>query len=630
MNNLRSLVARSAQRFPDNPALLAPGRRPVTYDGLLVQVEQLVAALQCHGIGPSTRVAVVLPNGPEMAVACLAVAACASCAPLNPGYQEAEFRFYLQDTGARFLLLHRDDQGPARAAAQALGVTLLQIDTDLARPAGWFTLPAPSLADGTAPAAAAQPAPDDVALVLHTSGTTARPKIVPLSQANLVASAANIARTLALQPADRCLNVMPLFHIHGLVGALLASLSAGAGIVCTPGFDDEAFFDWVAAFQPTWYTAVPTIHQAVVAKGERYRQRAPGHQFRFARSSSSALSPATFRSLEALLGAPVVEAYGMTEASHQMASNPLPPGIRKAGSVGIAAGVDLAIMDEAGQLLAQGATGEIVVRGPAVTAGYEANEAANAKAFTDGWFRTGDQGRLDEQGYLMITGRLKEIVNRGGEKVSPREVDEALLEHPDVAQATAFAVPHASLGEDLAAAVVLRAGVPADELALREFLFTRLAGFKVPSRIVFVEAIPKGATGKVQRTSLHEKLGALLDAAFEAPQTDTELALAAIVLDVLAGRPVGRQDNFFALGGDSLSGARVMARVNESFEMQLSVGELFRHPTIAQLAGALDALLGARDAELLAQIESMSDEEVARQLAQLDREAAGAVKEGSR
>jgi hypothetical protein len=328
-----------------------------------------------------------------------------------------------------------------------------------------------------------------------------------------------------------------------------------------------------------------------------------------------------FERLHELTGAPVVEAYGMTEASHQMASNPLPPAQRKPGSVGIPAGADIAVMDAAGQLLPQGSTGEIVIRGQGVTAGYENNPQANADSFTDGWFRTGDQGSVDADGYLVISGRLKEIVNRGGDKISPREIDEALLEHPDIAQAAAFAVPHATLGEDLAAAVVLRQGAVADEEDVRAFLFERIAEFKVPSAIVFVDAIPKGATGKVQRTSLHAKLGTLMASAFVSPRTELERSLEAIFGEVLGCGAVGVHDNFFVLGGDSLKGTQVIARINARHLVALPIPLLFRHPTIAALAlevGAAQADSASASNQLAAEIAALSDEEVALLLAEED------------
>jgi acyl-CoA synthetase (AMP-forming)/AMP-acid ligase II len=606
-----ALVDYQAEHSTQRTAILAPGRQSLSYAGLRDLVRQVGVRLRALGIGPDDRVAVVLPNGPEMATAFLAVASCAACAPLNPAYQAAEFRFYLQDLGARALMLLADDDSPARGVAAELGVAVVDLQVDPGQPAGCFDVFATeSIVDARAhPGIARQ-----TALILHTSGTTSRPKIVPLSHANLVSSGANIARFLELDKQDRCLNVMPLFHIHGLVGALLASLAGGGSLVCAPGFDATRFFGWIGKYQPTWYSAVPTIHQSIVGRGSEYQDAAPGHRFRFVRSSSAALPPRTLHEIEDLFQAPVVEAYGMTEAAHQMASNPLPPAVRKPGSVGIAAGVDIAIMDEAGQMLEQGQRGEIVIRGAGVTAGYENNPEANAKAYTDGWFRTGDQGYLDEDGYLFITGRLKEIVNRGGEKISPREVDEALLDHPAVAQATAFAVPHATLGEDLVAAVVLRADATADEAGLRDYLFSRLVDFKVPSRMVFLDEIPKGATGKIQRSSLHEKLAPALAQNYAEPEAETEKFLAALFREVLGCGQVGVNDNFFALGGDSLRGAQVISRINRDRDVDLPIPTLFHYPTVALLAVALDKVQQVRMDELIAHVEQLSDDEVARLL----------------
>jgi acyl-CoA synthetase (AMP-forming)/AMP-acid ligase II len=343
--------------------------------------------------------------------------------------------------------------------------------------------------------------------VLHTSGTTSRPKIVPLAQRNICASAAHIATTLALEPADICLNIMPLFHIHGLMAAVLSSLAAGGSVVCTPGFNALKFFAWLDEAKPSWYTAVPTMHQTILARADRNQESIARAKLRLIRSSSASLPPQVMKALEDTFGAPVIESYGMTEAAHQMASNPLPPRARKPGSVGIAAGPEIAIMDEGGKLLARGETGEVVIRGPNVTGGYEANPDANAKAFANGWFRTGDQGFLDDEGYLRLTGRLKELINRGGEKVSPLEVDEILMDHPAVQQVVTFAMPHDKLGEEVAAAVVLRDGRTLGEGELRDFARLRLADFKVPRKIVFLPEIPKGATGKLQRIGLAQKLG---------------------------------------------------------------------------------------------------------------------------
>ena len=371
-------------------------------------------------------------------------------------------------------------------------------------PAGSFDLPAGTGGRAAKPGMAEA---GDVALVLHTSGTTSRPKIVPLTQANVAASARHIGATLALSPKDRCLNIMPLFHIHGLIAAVLSSMGAGAGVFCSPGFNALKFFGWVDEIHPTWYTAVPTMHQAILTRAGRNAEVIKGNPLRFIRSSSSSLPPQVMAELESTFGAPVIEAYGMTEAAHQMASNPLPPAARKPGTVGLAAGPEVAIMDAGGKLLTKGETGEIVIRGPNVTPGYEANAKANAEAFTNGWFRTGDQGVMDGEGYLAITGRLKEIINRGGEKISPREVDEVLMDHEAVGQVVTFAMPHPKLGEEVAAAVVLREGKSCTEGELREFARQHLAEFKVPRKILFLVEIPKGATGKLQRIGLADKLG---------------------------------------------------------------------------------------------------------------------------
>ncbi|MEX0922998.1 MAG: acyl--CoA ligase [Rhodovibrionaceae bacterium] len=486
------------------PAISAPGRKPLTHGGLRALTASTVERLNALGIGREDRVAMVLPNGPEMAAAFVAVGAGATTAPLNPGYRAEEFDFYLTDLKAKALLVEAGSESPALEVAAKHRIPTIELTLPEGAAAGAFELSGEKIgaAAKTGPAEAG-----DIALILHTSGTTSRPKLVPLSQANLAASARHIGEALALTPQDRCLNIMPLFHIHGLIAAVLSSLAAGASVFCTPGFNALKVFQWMGEAEPSWYTAVPTMHQAILSRAARNAEAVAALKLRLIRSSSSSLPPQVMTELEATFGCPVIESYGMTEAAHQMASNPLPPAERKPGSVGIAAGPEVAVMDSAGKLRAAGETGEIVIRGPNVTSGYENNPKANEEAFAHGWFHTGDQGVLDEAGYLRITGRLKEIINRGGEKISPREVDEVLMDHPAVAQVVTFALPHDKLGEEVAAAVVLREDQELSERALRDFAAERLADFKVPRRILFLEEIPKGATGKLQRIGLAEKLG---------------------------------------------------------------------------------------------------------------------------
>lgn len=503
MNPTCAVTALLAGGESDGPALVEPGRATTTYSDLRQLIAATRAELHRCGVGRGMRIALQLTNGPVMATAFMAASATGTAAPLNPALRREECDFYLADTKAAALIAEAEADGPAVAAAEALDIPVIRVHADVAT-AGGFRVEGP---EGAAPPDRAPATVDDIALLLHTSGTTARPKLVPLTHANLQASARNIASTLELTSGDRCLNVMPLFHIHGLVACLAAPLSAGGSVVVPPGFDAFAFFRWLTDAAPTWYSAVPTMHQAVLARAARNRVAIGDSQLRFIRSSSASLPPIVMTELEETFGVPVIESYGMTEAAHQMASNPLPPAVRKPGSVGLAAGPDVAIMDPDGNLLARGPVGEVVIRGSNVTAGYLERPEANAEAFTDGWFRTGDLGRLDDDGYLFLEGRIKEIVNRGGEKISPREIDEALLAHPDVAQAVAFAVPHPKLGEDLAAAVVAADGREPTPEELRQFVAERVAAFKVPRKVLIVDEIPKGPTGKLQRIGLARQLG---------------------------------------------------------------------------------------------------------------------------
>ena len=501
MTTINALLAKHPG---EAPAIGGPGRDWLDYDGLRALTERVREDLRAAGVGPSDRVAIVLPNGAAMATAFVTVAQAACTAPLNPAYREDEFAFYLEDLKARAIILEAGYDGPALAAARRFGLTVLRLAEDPSV-AGVFAL----TAEGeVTPAEGDMPGAEDVALILHTSGTTSRPKIVPLLQSNVAASAGHIAASLSLEPGDRCLNVMPLFHIHGLVAAVSASLAAGASIFCTGGFNALNFFAMMKEARPTWYTAVPTMHQAILSRAERNAEVIAEVPLRFLRSSSASLPAQVMTALAETFGAPVVEAYGMTEAAHQMCCNPLSR--QKPGAVGIAAGPQVAIADEAEDRLT-GGTGEVVISGPNVTPGYEGNPEANAKSFFEAegrrWFRTGDQGAFDADGYLFLTGRLKEIINRGGEKVSPLEVDGVLMDHPAVAQCVAFACPHPKLGEEVAAAVVLREGMSADEAEIRAFATERMAAFKVPARVVILDEIPKGATGKMQRIGMAEKLG---------------------------------------------------------------------------------------------------------------------------
>jgi acyl-CoA synthetase (AMP-forming)/AMP-acid ligase II len=480
---------------PSHVAVAVSGGGPVvTYDQLRQQVDALASRLNQFGLGRGDRIAMALPNGLEMIASFLAASTVGTAAPLNPAYRVDEFRFYLDDTGARALIIPPTGSDEARAAA---GDQTLIIEADLdSNGQVRFS------SDGVAGPSRAPDYPndDETALVLHTSGTTSRPKRVPLSHTNLMISARNVAETYNLTEEDVSLCVMPLFHVHGLVASTLATLLTGGTVVVPPRFNPLSFWSTVREHRASWYSAVPTIHQVLLSRAKGGTRPAGAEHLRFIRSCSAALPPQMMADLEERFGAPVLEAYGMTEAAHQMASNPLPPGVRKPGSVGCGTAVSIAILDEAGNLLPAGAVGEVSIKGPNVFSGYEGNAEANAASFSNGWFRTGDQGFLDGEGYLMLVGRIKELINRGGEKISPREIDEALLAHPAVAEAVCFGIPDRVYGEEVAAAVVLRS--EATEAELIAHCRASLADFKCPKVIYIVEAIPRTATGKIQRRNV--------------------------------------------------------------------------------------------------------------------------------
>ena len=586
---LKAMAARASQAS----AIITPGHNPLTYELLLQQVEKVAQSLNEIGVARNDRVALLLPNGPEMATAFLGVAACCTCAPLNPGFRSSEFDSFFSELHPKALIVQSGIDSAARAVAQRHLIPVIELSSAGERQSGIFSL---NIKPQTCASQVRFAEAHDVALILHTSGTTSRAKMVPLAHANLLASARNIAITLELTPEDRCLNIMPLSHVHGLVGALLSSMIAGSSIVCTPGLDPEKFFTYLESYRPTWYTAVPAMHQAILARAETNRDIISRCRLRFIRSSSAPLPPETMQKLEKVFAVPLIEAYGMTEASHQIASNPLPPGIRKPRSVGLSTGTEIGVMDEKGDLLPHESIGEVAIRGAAITSGYINEPDAHGNRFKHGWFMTGDRGYLDADHYLFLTGRLDETINRGGEKISPREIDEVLREHPAVAEAMAFPVPHRTLGQDIAAAVVLRQKAFATVAEIQRFAVARLADFKMPRQIFIVDSIPRTFAGKIQRNQLAEKFGLVpkngetagseLD--FAVPRTQTEKSLASIWSLVL-GVEVGIDDNFFYLGGDSIHIAQIVSRVRVATGTELSLYSFFDTPTVRGMARTISA-----------------------------------------
>jgi acyl-CoA synthetase (AMP-forming)/AMP-acid ligase II/acyl carrier protein len=601
INTIPNIIRHHRGMKPGAPALHALDESAMPFADLAELCSSSASVLAAMDLGAGDSIAIVLPNGPIMATTFLAVTHLATAAPLNPGLKEAEFAFYLEDLQARAVIVMEPDVTQASAAAESLGISIIRIRPAAGGPAGLFSfdierdIPSAPVSDVRSNA---------TALVLHTSGTTAKPKIVPLTHENLCRSAASVAESLELVPGDKCLNVMPLFHIHGLVAALLASLYRGASVICTPGYRAPEFFPWIRQTSPTWYTAVPTMHQAVLARASREDPDfVLNSGLRFIRSSSASLPLSVLRQLESAFDVPVIEAYGMTEAAHQMASNPLPPGKRKPGSVGIAAGPEVAIADESGRFLAEEQIGEVVIRGRNVTDGYHGLSDQSAYFFGDHWFRTGDQGYLDSDGYLFLTGRLKEIINRGGETIAPKEIDEALLEHTNVLQAVAFSVPDVDLGEEVAAAVVLADGAGETETDLQMFLEERLSWARMPKRILILDEIPKGATGKLQRIGLAETLG--IETVRQAPKSSaadtgeiitgdaagTLEALAGFWRDILKLPEIGPDEPFLEAGGDSLTAMTLVMRVEQEFSIKVPLMAFFDAATIRLQAELIDRMI---------------------------------------
>lgn len=570
------LIARQAMAFRDRPALLAPNRPTLTYHELAERVAALGAALRAAGLCPADRVALVLPDPADLAVALLATMASMTAVPLDHNGRPQEFRRYLTSSKARAVLVDGSSGSAVSEAAKETELPVLAVTTDGdGWPSGVRHVSGPPVT-----AADTVDIPRD-ALVFHTSGTTGAQKVVPLPQAGVCLSAANIAANLELTPRDRSLGVQPLFHAHGVLTPLLGSISAGASLVCLPKFEATAFFGSLGEYRPTWYSAVPTVHQAILREAADHPGELAAVDLRFVRSASASLPEQVLRRLEETFDAPVIEAYGMTETTSVLASNPMPPGKRKAGSVGLPVGCEIMVTGSDGHRLAPGQVGEVVVRGDTVVRGYD--NAADDSVFTDGWFHTGDLGWFDEDGYLFLAGRTKEIINRGGVTVSPFEIDRALEAHPAIAKAVAFPVPHATLGEDVAVAVVAAPGQTITEREVRNFAAQHLNRTSIPSRVVLVDTLPTGSTGKVQRLRLHEQIP-LPEATFEQPSTDLQHMLTTVWQDALGRDRIGRNDNFFDIGGDSLMATRIAETLTRTTEHPVAPLDIFVFPTISLLA----------------------------------------------
>jgi acyl-CoA synthetase (AMP-forming)/AMP-acid ligase II len=563
------------------PAILCPGRSALTYRALVEAIAELGTRLAEMGLGRGNRIAVALPHGPDFAITILAILEWASCVPLNPELDFASACALLEDRRVDAVVIGPDRSSPLRRAAESIGIRIVWLAPGATDVNG---VPMPRGHTGLVPTRPVPACGDDEALVLHTSGTTAQPRAVALSHAQLLARAA----VYGIDARDRCLCIAPLFTGSAQAHSLLAPLFVGGSVVLPMDLSPSAIVSCLAEFGPTYYSASPTVQSAIVGELERSKGRCR-HSLRFVRASSSPLSPALQERLEAALDVPVIQGYGMTETG-TIAQNPLPPRPRKPASVGVSLGLEIAIVDDLGAPADAGRIGQVVVRGSGSCDRYEGDDEATRSAFADGWFRTGDMGYLDEDGYLFLIGRIKDIVNRGGLKVSPAEVDAVLLRHPAVEEAATFPIPHPTLGEDVATAVVLRQSSATTVKDLRTFAFENLAPYKVPTCITVLSSLPKNPSGKISRAALADLVAEVPTAPFCAARNPVEK----IVLDAFAdallprGERPGVHDNFFQLGGDSLRGALVVSRVNAALGINMEPGALFVHPTAADLALAAD------------------------------------------
>lgn len=581
-SHIPDLLRRNSAAHAGAAALYQEDGTAISYADLGVLTARLACDLHAAGVKRDERVALVVPNGRDMSIALLGVCSTAIAAPLNPAYREQEFADYFREIRVKHLVVRRGDPSPARVAAAKMGIAVLELaqggesilrEGRELRASGGVEMPG-------------DPLPDDTALVLLTSGSTGRSKKVPLTHRNICTSVADVARTLELTPADRCLCMWEQFHIGGLVDLLLVPLATGGSVVCTGGFDAGRFYDLLRSASPTWYQCVPATAHELMAYARKHGLRGPAGRLRAVRVTASALAPTLMAELENFFRAPVITTFGMTEAAPLITTNLLPPRVRKPGSTGPSCGPELAITDANGALLPSGEVGEVVVRGANVFAGYEDAPEANRFSFRNGWFRTGDTGYLDTDGYLFLKGRIKETINRGGEKISPQEIDDVLLTHPDVAEAVTFQVPHAVLGEEVAAAVVARRPGALSELEVREFVAARLAEFKVPRKIVFVGGFERNASGKVNRAKLAELL---VPDTYEEPSTMMEKTIAAIWKNELGVERVGATDSFTDLGGSSLSGVRLILEIEKNLGGRLPVRALYRLSTVREMAAIIES-----------------------------------------
>lgn len=585
---LRAALTRIAQASPDRAAVLSTRFAPLDHRGLQQMIERTHRQLRLAGFGRDARIGVLLPEAPQAAVAIIAIACSAVAVPLDPRLGPAELDQFLQQLPLDALLIGSDGDQQGRAAAERHGLMLISAEAaEDGSPALRLAMPV-----------AAQPAPDELpepdapAFILRSSGTTALPKLIPFTHRNMLTAARKWQRWFGLGAGDRCLCVSAPYYSHGLKVTILSPLLTGGSVAfpLSPAVVD--LHEWFVSLRPSWYSAGPALHLAILEAARAHPEGLSAQRLRFASSGGAPLGQEIIDSFERTLGFPLLEHYGSSEAA-QIAANT--PNARKAGTVGRPWPETLSIVDEDGNPLAAGERGEIRVRGATVMPGYLGDEALNREVLRDGWFHTGDIGSLDEEGFLHLHGRLREVINRGGEKVSLSEVDAALLRHPAVAEAAAFGVPHQRLGQDVAAAVVLRPAMEVTGAELQRFLRDELVYFKVPRRVQIIEALPRGLTGKVLRHRLADayvqqrnERARLATGAVAASQLEQDVL--AIWRRLLKTEAVGPEDNFLDSGGDSLLATEMLTELEQMLGRVIPESLLIEAETARELAARLENL----------------------------------------
>lgn len=566
--------------------------RSMSYEGLRSCVREIVGRLNGTGLRRGDRIATVFTTGPEQLIAIIAISTGFTVVPVNPAVGEEECERFLSEAKVKAIVLESGADCPAHRVALKFGLKIFELAKEGGGEKIGLRLEGPELGEWVQPQYAEE---GDKIIVLGTSGTTAKPKLVPYNQINYCWSLDAYNKIMNADGNDRYLVFMPLFHAHGIMPPTRMLIRGGCMVVA-PRFDPEQFYQWLDKTKPTLITAGPTNYQAILQHSKENMEIIARNSLRAISTGNAAMPLSVMDELERLFKVPVLESYGSSEYT-VMTSNPPPPMKAKRGSAGIAFGNEVAIIDEAANVQPQGKIGEIAVRGRGMD-GYENDPKANAMSYVNGWFRTGDVGFFDEEGFLFIRGRVKELINRGGEKIAPREVEDVLLLHPAVREAVVFPIPHPKLGEDVGAAVALRSGQDVSESQLRVYVSGRLAFYKVPSRVVVLAELPKGATGKVTRIGMAERLGLTTAAkgvaVYVPPSNEDERRLVRLLEGVFGMDRVGVKDNFFDLGGHSVMAVKLFAEIEKEFGVKLPLSTLFQFPTVEGLAEFLGKEGGQR------------------------------------